>query len=179
MKSINLTELVFPVFLIGNEEPTINDKVSFYYSITEDIDGNRTTKYSIIDDKNIDKDTLALRRIELIKSGVKVRRLKYAIFFLGDLIKIAKQTTWFIDSLGKIFNFRKTRKVRLIFDKIKKIIPVRTGGAIIEATTIPGRYKCLYSPGPEYLFVGFLKIDMSYILYGFYKTKQKPTFRMI
>lgn len=155
------------------------DNVVLYYRQYEDEEGKPLETFTIIDDRNIDKPTLALRRLELMKQKVKLKKLGRAMFFLADFIKIATRTTWFIDSNGKVFQYKKATSSKLIFKKIKNIFPMPAGGAIIEVEGIPSRFKTLYLPPLENTYAGLLKHGMAYILYGTYSDQHKNTRRMI
>ena len=144
----------------------------------------RNDQLYIVDDTNIDKATLGERRLQLANQNFETKqfnlyKLKNAIFFLGDLIKLATAGQYFIDSAGLVFNYKKTTIVPLIFKKIKQIIPIKTGGAIVEIEDIPSRYKCLYMPVDKH-YAGLLELSSrEYILYGLYATPQKATRRKI
>jgi hypothetical protein len=135
--------------------------------------------YHIIDDTTIDKPTLALRRIELLKMQVKLQKLGKATFFLADFIKLASRNTWFIDSSGLVFQYKKHRSAKLTFKKVKRVIPIKTGGAIIEVEGIPSRFKTLYVPDANNRYAGLIVDGMGYILYGMYPEKLKDSRRMI
>jgi hypothetical protein len=105
--------------------------------------------------------------------------MTHAVFFLGDLVKMAKPGIWFIDSNGKVFDYKKQTRALLKFYPIAKNIPIPTGGSIIQAHGIPTRFKCLFSPSLDKNHVGILEYGMSQILYGFYTEKHKNTWRMV
>lgn len=183
ISATNLQEISYPVFRLGTNQPTINNGLVFYYyeNYEEDEDGeiNQVNTYRIVDDKNIPFQSLAMRRLAIKNEGVKLFKITNAIFFLGDLIKLAKPNMWFIDSKGKIFNYSKTIRALLKFHKIAKNIPIKTGGSIIEAEGIITRFKSLFSPDKDKTHVGILHFGKSLILYGFYTEKHKDTWRMI
>ena len=171
---MSLTEISFPVYKLEKIKPTEIEGVIAYH---------RNDSLYIIDDKSIQKPTLGERRLQLVQRSLnkefKLYKLKHAIFFLGDFIKLAVSGQWFIDNLGNIFTYKKTKTVPLIFKKIKQIIPIKTGGAIVEIEDIPSRYKCLYTPEQKY-YAGVLQVSSrEYILYGLYTTLQKDTCRKI
>lgn len=178
-----MQEIVYPVFRIGEKKPiTELGLVFFYYeNYEEDEEGNSVLvpDYRLLDDKNIGADKLSLRRLILKNRGAKLYRLTHAIFFLGDLVKIAKPGTWFMDSSGKLFNYVKSTRALLKFYPIAKNIPIATGGSIIEAKGLMTRFKCLFSPDDNKTHVGILHHGMTQILYGFYTEKHKDTWRMV
>jgi hypothetical protein len=153
--------------------------VTLMYSHVRDEDNKESEVYRIIDDKNLPGATLALRRLNLAANGIKLKKLGRATFFLADFIKLARKTTWFIDSAGNVFQYKKDLNVKLTFKKIKQIIPISSGGAIVEVEGIPTRFKTLYMPDVENTYAGLLQHGMGYILYGTYTEKYKDTRRMI
>jgi hypothetical protein len=163
---------------LGLSKPLTVDKVTFYATIHEE-DGKTITNIVIVDDKNIEGDTLGLRRVSLLRDGVRMRRLSKAIFFLGDMIKLATSKTWFIDNNGMVFNYKKTQSAKLNFKRISKVIPISTGGALLELEGSTARYKSLYAPTPQEKYAGILTIGAMSILYGVYDTKYDNTTRRI
>lgn len=173
-------KVAFPVFKLGNSPPMFRDNVVFYHRIYYNEDGAENHKISIVDDKNVDKPTLASRRLELQAQGVRLKRLKLAIFFIGDLLKVsASGGNWFIDSNGVVFQYKKTTYVNLIFKRITKLIPISTGGSIIEVEGLSSRFKTLHNIDASNIYAGLIKYGMGYILYGTYPTIPKTTRRMI
>src|SRR5574343_176795 len=165
---MNLTEISWPIYKVGTIRPSDEDGVLFF--IIND-------KYYILDDNSISEDTLAKRRLKLLTSGINLYKLKTAIFFLGDFLKISKPSTWFIDSNGKIFRYKKSRYVKLTCKKITKIIP-STSCTYIEAYGLPGRFISLFSPTIEEKYAGFLVIDKAYVFYGYYRERFEDCRRM-
>jgi hypothetical protein len=178
-KPISLREIVYPVFKLGAEKPHFAEGVVVFIRHYLDEDRNLVEKYKIVDDTNLPGDTLALRRIILLKNKVPLKPLGNAVFFLGDLIKIAHRKIWFIDSSGNIFQYKKSRRAKLEFKKIKLIHQITSGGAIIEVEGIASRFKCLHTPRNGEQYAGLLVDGRSYILYGLYQEKPDDTWRMI
>ena len=178
-KYIQLDKIVYPVFLLGEEQPLFVDGVCFYSRTYIDQDANQTSVIKIVDDKNLPAPTLAKRRLSLLASGVKLKRIGTAVFFLGDLIKLATAKRWFVDSSGLVFKYTKSTTVKLMFKPIELIHSIPSGGAIIKVKGIPSRFKCLYEPEAHEIYAGVLKIGLSYILYGVYDTLHDDTRRKI
>lgn len=175
-KPISLKEIVYPVFKIGSERPLFEEGVVLFVHVGRSDD---SITYYIVDDTTLDGNTLAERRISLLRQGVKLKKLTRAVFFLGDLVKVATSSTWFIDSNGSVFRYSKRTSVKLTYKKIKKVIPIKTGGAIIEVEGIPNRFKCLYMPSKSKSYAGVLFYNMSYILYDLADIKYDDTRRKI
>ena len=177
MDSLTLQSLSYPIFKLP-DKPNTDEGVVYYYSEVEK-DDTIYGKLLIVDDINTEGDTLAKRRLQLLKEGVPLYKLKNAIFFLADLIKLATPKTYFIDSNGKLFNYKKTTSVKLEFYKIVKVIAIPTGGAIIEVDGIPNRFKVLNIPTEAEKCAGILRMGMSNILYGVYTSIPETTRRMV
>lgn len=174
---MKLQEISFPVYKLSDIKPVVEDGITFYVFEYNSKDGE---VIKIIDDTNIPAKSLALRRLRMAVDGVDLFKLSKAIFLLADLIKLSKNNTWFIDSLGHIFQYTKTKLVPLEFKRITKILQIATGGSIIIVEGLTTRFKTLFKVSDEYRYAGVLKLDSkSYILYGVYKEKYKDTRRKI
>lgn len=176
---MNLQEISYPVFKLRDEKPSEYNNVIFYSYVNIDEEGNESYAVRIVDDRNLDNPKLSMRRLLLKHRGEKLFRLSKAVFFLGDLIKLAKKGQWFIDSTGKIFEYTKTTYCKLSYHKITKVIRTDTGGAIIEVEGIATRFKSLFYPEQDKLYAGILHFGMSLILYGYYDKKYKDSRRMV
>ena len=174
-----MTDLHYPVFRLGVDSPVVENGIVLYMYQHVNDDGTTYNTYRVVDDTNLPGATLPLRRLKLLHMGVKLKKINRAIFFLGDLIKIATPKTWFIDSSGKLFKYAKATRVSLEFRKITKVMPIQSGGAILEIQDINTRFKTMYIPKSTERYAGVLKYGMSYILYGVYDQKYDSTWRMI
>ena len=179
INTISLKEISYPVFRLGLNKPTTENGVTFYYQYKENEEGLETISVKIIDDKNQPAQTLSLRRLCLQAEGAQLFRIHTAIYFLGDLVKIATPNTWFIDNAGKVFNYQKTSRAKLKVYPIAQLIPVKGGGVVVEAKGIMTRFKSLFMPGPEIGYVGILQRGKSLILYGFYETQHDDSWRKV
>ncbi len=178
--SLSLTDITFPVFRLGESEPIVEKGITFYLSVTEDENETHFYKYKIIDDKNIKGKTLAQRRLRIITQGRQIQRITRAVFFIADLLKLAKSTTWFIDSTGRLFNYKKSTYKNLIYRKIAEVLPLPNSGAILQVEGINTRFKSLFAPMQEEKYAGLLELGTNqYVLYGLYKEQLKSTKRMI
>lgn len=177
---LDLSKISFPVYKLGNVSVVSdNGKDSVFHSRTL-VSGEVEYRELIIDDKNINEETLARRRLRLRESGANLFKLKDAVFLIGDFIKLAKTGIWFIDSEGQIFEYKKTTRVPIVFKKIKNVIPARNGGAIIEVEGISARFKVLFPPNPEEAkYAGLLLVGVGHILYGLYDQEYDKTTRMV
>lgn len=167
------------MFKLGEVKPEQKDGVTFFYHNKRDVDDNEFVTIHVVDDKSAPGDTLAKRRIRLMQRDVQLYRIRYAVYFLGDLVKIAKPKTWFIDSLGKIFQYEKSTRAELIFMRISQILPLATGGAVIEVDGLATRFKTLFMPSSDSTYAGILKFGKSLILYGVYDQPYKNSWRKV
>lgn len=172
-----LQEISYPVFKLP-DKPNVQDGVLYYYSESEK-DGVTKGKLQIVDDANLPGVTLSSRRLQILKDGGVLYKLRNAIFFLGDLIKVSGANTYFIDSNGKLFSYKKDKMYKLRFYPIAQILPINTGGAIIEVKGMPSRFKTLLTPSDDVKYAGVLHMGMANILYGLYEELPKDTRRSI
>ena len=137
-------------------------------------------EYKVIDNKNIEGKTLASRRLKMSANGTNLKKLGNACFFVSDLMKLAKSTTWFIDASGRTFNYRKSKYVKLNYHKIIQVLAMPSGGAILVVQGIPTRFKVLYAPTADETYAGILELSHgNYILYGLYDQQYDSSRRMI
>jgi len=175
---MNLLEISWPVFRLGEHKPIVEKSLVYYSKEYVDKESLETKiGLRIVDDKSVQGATLGLRRLAIV--GARLFPIRQALYFLGDLIKIAKQTTWFIDNTGKIFQYRKSSRAKLAAHKITKVLPLEGMGAIIEVQGLPQRFKCMYAPKPDQYYAGILRWGLSYVLYGFYNEAFKTTHRLV
>lgn len=172
-------EIVYPVFKIGEEVPSFENGVCFYLRQYKLEDNQVRNDLLLIDDTNIPGDTLAKRRLRLTAKKVHLKKLSKAVFFLGDLIKLADRKSWFIDSSGNVFQYKKQKTVKLLFKRITKLITLNSGGAIIQLEGMVTRFKTLYTPKDSEVYAGVLVDGMTSILYGVYTELHTDTWRMI
>lgn len=152
------------------------------YFHTEYLDETNVTSVNlkIVDDTNLPQKTLGLRRLALQKDPkIKLHKISTAIYFLADLIKLAKATTWFIDSSGKVFQWKKYTRAKLITKKIKQVLPADGIGCVLEAEGLAQRFKSLQRPQDFHQYAVFLVINKMYILYGLSDIPRKDSWRLV
>lgn len=175
-----MSQVSFPVYRLTKNKPENKDGVLFYCNEYFNVDTAQTRKVvSIVDDTNIKEDTLNRRRLRAKALGAPLYPLRKAVFFLGDFIKMAKSGYWFIDTYGKLFQYRKATRTPLVFKRIKKIIPTKTTGSLLEVEGIPYRFKTLYIVRDDMTYAGILDLGPIKILYGVYDRQYRDTWRMI
>lgn len=167
--------IAFPVYLVGAHKPTVTNGIMYYVQANEEDSVYRAV---LVDDKNL-TGTFAMRRLQIKEKKYPLFKLRYAIFFIADLIKLAKKGTWFIDSEGNLFQYEKTLRVPLVYKKISQLIPIKTGGCIVEVEGLSERFKTLHMPTNNPTWAGILQVRKSAILYGLYDKQYKNTTRLI
>ena len=175
---MELNSIAFPVYKLGQHKPFEVDGVVFFIN-KYTREGDEVT--TIVDDKGQYGETLAKRRLTLLSKKVKLFKLRTAIFFPSDLIKLAKGSHyWFIDSRGRAFQYKKSKYVKLSFHRIQNILPIPTGGSILVLKDKEQRFKTLYKVDPKLKYAGLLELDSkSFLLYGVYETLPKDSTRKI
>lgn len=167
------------MYRLGEKKPTVEDGVVFYQAEYADIDTAQTRRnIRIVDDKNIDKPTLGLRRLAIDKKQ-SVYPIGSAVYFLVDLIKLAKATTWFIDSHGRVFQHKKIKRAKLKTHKITQILPVGGIGCVLEVDSLVFRFKSMRTPESWEQYAGILYVDGGHMLYGYYEHPIKDTWRLV
>lgn len=179
MSELGFGNISFPVFRVGVKEPQHDGGVSFYLLGSDTTESTAEYKLLVIDDKNRPELSLPLRRLALKAAGVELYSLTKTIFFIGDLVKLAKSNTWFVDREGQFFQYKKSQRVPLVFRKIKRITRLASGGALVEVEGFAQRFKTLFMPGPEQTYAGLLLIQKSVVLYGLYDQAYDDTIRAV
>lgn len=177
---MNLSEINWPVFRLGERQPIVDGDYVYYINESINTDTNITsTRVKFIDDRSLPGDVLGIRRLAMKKAGAPMFIITKAVYYLGDLIKLSKSTTWFIDNSGRVFQYKKEKRVKLTCHKVSKILPIKGMGAVVELEGIPTRFKTLYSPNSDQAYAGVISIGLSKILYGFYSHQFKSTYRLV
>lgn len=179
---MKLSEISFPVFRLTNRKPEFTDGIWYYVSESFNSD---TAEYSVsvrvVDDNTLPYDSLSRRRLALKgQESVKLYPLRKAVYFLADLVKLAKSGYWWVDSLGKVFEYKKSTRAKLRFYKIENIFPLNGMGAVIAVEGHSARFKVLYRPNPSVRYAGVIEGKIGEVfLYGLYDDKQPDSWRMI
>lgn len=174
-----MKDLVWPVYRLSEKKPTVEDGVIFYQAEYTDID-TAQTKFNIrvVDDKNIDKPSLGLRRL-ILGNSKSLFPIGSAVYFLVDLIKLAKSTTWFIDSHGRVFQHKKVKRAKLRTHKITQVLPASGIGCVLEVDGLVFRFKSMKAPESWEQYAGILYVDGGHMLYGYYEYPIKDTWRLV
>lgn len=167
---MHLTDVVWPVYYIGDKPPSTEAGITYYVDHKEHI--------LIIDNKNEVGESLATRRLKMLAKGESLYKLNKAFFFLGDFIKFSKKGRWFIDNSGTLFSYKKSQYVKLECRKITRIIP-SVGCTLLEIEGTSTRFKVLFPPILEEKYAGILRLNNGYIFYGFFREPFDATKRKV
>jgi hypothetical protein len=182
MSTIQLKNIVWPVFKLANKKPHEDNGAVFYYTeYLEDQDSSFVSSLNIryIDNKNLPGKTLGLRRLELKKDNATLYPIKTAVYFLADLIKLATYKAWFIDSAGTVFQYKKSTRAKLRSYKLKQVLPAQGLGCVLEVEGVAARFKSMQRPEPDEQYVALLNFSGSYLLYGYSTKPIKDTWRFV
>ena len=182
MSTIQLQTINWPVFRLGERQPLQHDGVAYYSSeYIEDTDSELVVSHTlrVVDDCNLTGATLGKRRLELKLSGTDVFPLRTAVYFLADLVKLAKSTTWWIDSSGQIFQYKKSTRAKLTTHKITQVLPAGGLGCVIEVEGLVTRFKSISRPQPQQQYAAVLSFNKVVLLYGFIDAPIKETWRLV
>ena len=167
------------MYRLGEKKPTIEGTRTFYQAEYADIDtATVRTNIRVVDDKSIDKSTLGMRRLMLSQTE-SLFPINTGIYFLIDLIKLSKSTTWFIDSSGRVFQHKKSKRAKLRTHKIKQVLPASGIGCVLEVEGLVFRFKSTRSPESWQQYAGILYVDGGHMLYGYYEYPIKDTWRLV
>lgn len=167
MEQLSLFDIVFPVYTL----PKVYERIWEDFNVTY-----IETVYGIyvLDNKNMDGDTVGKRRLHINNS--KLYRPRHVYYNISQFLK--SKTNIFMDSLGRVFKYKKTHIVPLKYHKIKSIYRLESGECYIELDiNFPIKVNCrlAYSMG----YVGVLHTKWGYILYSFSEYEMKNTKRKI
>ncbi len=178
---MKLSEISFPVFRLNIDKPSTNLGVVYYVRESVNLDSAKyTRRVRIVDDTSAPGNTLSRRRLSLKAQGAPLYSIKRAVFFLADLVKLSSLKHWWIDSQGKIFQYKKSTRAKLRSYKIEKIIPLNGIGAIIEVRGVPQRFKVLFKPPENVRYATIAESGISYrLLYGLTEEMHKDARRLI
>lgn len=179
-KHTKLSEIHWPVFKLGERQPHQESGLVYYYTHYVDELNCETATIRVVDDTSVPGSTLGLRRLQL-KTDPKVTLfpVRTAIYFLADLVKLAKSTSWFVDNSGRVFNYEKTTRAKLTTKRIKQVLPASGLGCVFELQGLPHRFKAMRRPDEHELYARVLQLGMAHIFYGFCDTQKPDSWRMI
>ncbi len=157
----------WPIYGIGIHKKIWEDN-NVLYIITD------TNRECIIDNKNIQANTLGKRRIAL--KGQKLYNLKKVCYTLVDVFSCKSEL--FIDSEGKLLKLNKNKSRTLIYRKVMKtkIVNVNKLHCICEGIFKPIEISFIPKVMPKYL--GLLIVNGDYYVYELSQEWKKDTWRL-
>lgn len=177
---MNLMEIAWPVFRLGEKPPIEKDGLVFYFTEYVDELNASSGNLRVVDNTNLTQATLGLRRLILkTDTDTKLFPIRTAVYFLADLVKLAKSTTWFIDTSGRVFQYEKNTRAKLITKKLKQVLPADGLGCVFELEGIPHRFKAMRRPTEYQQYARVLKFGMLFIFYGFCEEVKPDSWRMV
>ena len=142
----------------------------YYYLMTK----NNEEVWAFVDNQLYEGDTLGQRRLNMLSSKIELYPLKLAIYSLGELLKVATPTQWFIDSKGYLFVYKKTHYVPVVYKEIATYNKASAFETVIVLKDSPPVYKSLYPPADNERYAVFLQISPKALLFfGYSETKHE------
>lgn len=165
------------MFRLGERKPDQHGGIVFYHTHYVDHNNTESVTVRVVDDANLSGETLGLRRLQMQEE--KLFPIRTAIYFLADLVKLAKATTWFIDNSGRIFQYEKNTRAKLQTRRIKQVLPASGLGCVIELEGLSSRFKCMQRPSETQVYARVLKLGVGFIFYGFCEEVKPDSWRMV
>lgn len=169
-----LTEINYPIFPIRSHN-------KLYVKDGIDCIDTALNKWQI-DNKNLVGETLAARRFGIPR---EIRYpLTFTLFNLTQLLNY-KKGHMFIDNLGNIFSYKKTRMEKLEYHKVigKSYADEGNCALHVEAYSMPfyvtkGLFNRIYGYGEE-IYVGLLGYHGGHLVYDLSTEKKDTTRRKV
>lgn len=157
-----LKNVTFPAYLLHSSNWDLRDGMLFLDN-------------QVLDDRNMPGDTLGKRRLQTPFRGLY--QIKKAVMSPVGIVKQSNQA--YIDNLGKIFIYEKTRMVPLKYHKIRKV-ELKETYSLVWIMGFNFSFKVPRPPKSEYTWAGVLHVDgFPWLLYEYSKEKLKDTQRKI
>ena len=179
-KLTQLREIVWPVYRLGDKQPTVDGGLVYYYTEYVSETNTPSLMLRIVDDKSVPQQTLGRRGLQLsLDKSVTLFPIRTAIYLLADLIKLAKASAWFIDDSGRVFQYKKQTRAKLITKKIKQVLPAQGLGCVLELEGLAQRFKSLHHPTDYQGYAVLLYINKTYLFYGLSETELTSSWRLV
>lgn len=160
-----LKDIEFPIFAVSNNGKLYSENSILYY---ETPDG----KIYTVDNKNLE-GSFAKRRLQIPKD----KRYKFpkTIFNFQGLLKVNYKT--FVDSNGKAFTYKKTKRLKLIYRKVREVQPIEGKGYLVYVVGISYGFLLSASVYHREKYLGLLSINNGYIVYEATDERKKDTWK--
>ena len=172
METLNLFNIEFPVYPITSSYKKIYEDMRVTYIDTE-------FRTYVLDNKNVAGATLGERRLHIVENeGFKIYNHRHTYFTIAQFLK--SQYKVFIDSDGKVFRYKKTQYVPLIYHKVAEVIRLDDEqGCVITLNGVVHSIKMNCRKAYSINYVGILHTPYGYIEYSFEEEHKKSTRKMI
>lgn len=174
---MNIKDIKWPIYAIG-EDTKIHSEYNVTFATTYD-------KVTIIDNKNLEGDTLGRRRLNLDPDDLY--RFNKTLFILPELVDYTRtkkiKDRLFIDSSGVIFIYDKKETVKLIWrkttniEKFSSFVLLSVEG-LCDKFEIPNNYWKMLIDANDY-YLGLLVFPSYYIVYDVSLEPKKDTWRKV
>lgn len=168
MEQLSLFDIEFPIYTITKSYKNIWEEGNILYIETP-------YGISILDNKNMDGNTVGKRRIKINNS--RLYRPRKVYYNISQMIH-SKDST-FMDTHGKVFKYKKTEMVPLKYHKVGSITRAQDGECVLEVPKINFSYKTTCRNAYTIEYVGLLHTKFGYIVYDFTDIKKPDTRRKI
>lgn len=170
---LNLSKIQFPIYPVDISTLRREEPYKLVY---------QQGKYKVLDDSSREGN-LARRRLKYdLDEEVFMKRplakLTRPIFRYSDMIMFIKKYDHFIDSSGRIFEYKTTTFYPLVYYKIKKFVEIPTGYTII-LHGVHCKFYLNREPLLEERYAGLIEVDNGYVLYELCETHKPSTRRKL
>jgi len=157
-----MQQIQFPIYVIHSDN-------------VEELDGILWLDDQVLDDKNMQGETLGMRRIQTPMKSIYPLR-----YMIEDEISMLKHRgTTFIDSKGKIIVKEKNRTAKLIYHKIRKR-ELKEVATVIWLTGVPFPFVEKRPPPAEYTWAGVLHLSgFPWKVWEYCEEKKKDSWRKV
>jgi hypothetical protein len=164
---MHLFDISFPVYAITKTYRKIWEEMNVVYIETE-------SGTYVLDNKNIDGNTIGERRLKIKNSELYIPRKVY--YNISQFLH--SKYNKFIDSKGNIFSWKKSFNVPLKYHKVAGVIQTEEDCIIhLKDIIFPQKVNCRIAYVINY--VGVLHTEYGYVLYEYCENKKKDTYRKI
>jgi len=159
---MQLSDIKFPIYVVHTDEVIRRDGILWCNG-------------QVIDDKNIQAETLGERRLQTPHKNLY--DLKYK---LDDFASMTKHRgRFYVDSSGKFFVYEKSKTAKLVYHKINKI-EKKDLATLIWINKVPFPFEIPRPPATHHFYAGVLYIDSQpSFLYETCETMKKITWRKV
>lgn len=160
-------DIEFPIFTIALTYKRVWTEDNVTYIETD-------SGVYVLDNKNIDGNTLGQRRLRIKNSKLYIPRK--VIHSVGQLVRSKYKT--FLDNDGVLFKYYKTTIVPLKYLKVDRVVDTKAGCVLhFKNFDHPEIVSCRVAYGIKY--VGYLVTNVGYILYEYSDSFKGDTWRKV